>query len=74
MIAELSFPSTGLGIEIGYADIYKVPIIIIVKSGITISSSARVLATHIIEYSTISELVQNLKLVLKQIVTEKNTA
>ena len=36
MIAEVSFPSIGLGIEIGWADSYGVPIIFVHKNGVKI--------------------------------------
>src|ERR1700686_3256569 len=49
MVAEISSPSTGLGIELGYADIYKIPIIIASKTGSKVSDSAKPLGTHIIE-------------------------
>ncbi len=61
IIAEVSYPSTGLGIELGWANIYNTPIILIHKTGVTISSSAKSVATEIINYSSNEELISKLK-------------
>lgn len=65
MVAEVSYPSTGLGIEIGYADIYKIPIIAIYKTGSVISNSVKMLVSHIIEYQTGEELADKIAAVVQ---------
>jgi len=65
MVAEASYPSTGLGIEMGYADIFKIPIILSYKTGSTVSDSAKRLATHIIEYSNPQSFTEQLSSILK---------
>jgi hypothetical protein len=65
MVAEISYPSTGLGIEIGYADIYQIPIIIAYKKGFKVSGSAKSLGSHMIEYANIQDLVKRLTPILK---------
>lgn len=37
MVAEVSWPSTGLGIELGWADMYKIPIVFLHRKGAIIS-------------------------------------
>ena len=60
MIAEVTYPATGLGIEIGWALMLGVPVIAIYKTGTKISSSVRMLAQEVIEYSTVKELIEKL--------------
>lgn len=57
MIAEVSQPSTGVGIEIGWANLYNVPIIAIHKKGTPRSPSVEQLATQYIEYTNSEELI-----------------
>jgi len=64
MIAEVSYPSTGLGIEIGYASIYKIPIIVVYQSGLKVSDSTKSLGAHIIEYSNSNELIEQIKFIV----------
>lgn len=52
-IAEVSYPSTGSGIEIGRAEAYGAPILFLHKKGVTISSSLKFVSGNFIEYSTI---------------------
>jgi len=61
MIAEVSFPSTGLGIELGWADILKVPIVFIYKSSSRISGSLKAMSEKFIEYSSKEDLVEKLE-------------
>lgn len=60
MIAEVSYPSTGLGIELGWASIYNTPIILIYKTGLTISDSTKSVATEIMDYSSSEDLINKL--------------
>lgn len=50
IIAEVSFPSTGSGIEIGIAYEAKLPIICIFKKGKKISSALSFVTDNFIEY------------------------
>ncbi|MFV0626353.1 MAG: hypothetical protein ACK5N8_03260 [Alphaproteobacteria bacterium] len=50
-IAEVSKPSTGLGIELGIAYEYKIPIACLFKTGNKPSSSLKYISTKFIEYS-----------------------
>lgn len=64
IIAEVSNPSTGLGIELGWANIYKVPIICIYKKGSQISSSLKVVSKNFIGYSNNKELIIGIEKIL----------
>ena len=61
MIAEVSFPSTGLGIELGWADFFNVPIMFIYKKDSKISSSLKVISKEFIEYNSKEELINKLE-------------
>jgi hypothetical protein len=61
MIAEVSHPTTGLGIELGWADLYGVKIICIYKTGSKISSSLKIITNNFIEYSNFEELIEKLE-------------
>ena len=64
MIAEVSYPSDGLGIELVWADSYGKPIIAVYKSGSVPSDSVKALAQNLIEYSSSKDLVTKLKEIL----------
>lgn len=61
MIAEVSCLSTGLGMELGYADMFDVPIIIAYKTDAEISPFVRNVAVHEIEYKNSDELLEKIK-------------
>lgn len=63
-IAEVSFPGTGLGIELGWAYDSKVPIVCISKRGVKVSSSLRAVSDQFYEYSNPEELCQVIKSVI----------
>lgn len=66
MLAESSYPSTGLGIELGWADLYGKHIIAAHKAGVKLSNSVKSIATHIIEYQSTDDLLAKLQeIVLK---------
>src|SRR3989344_4757374 len=46
VFAEVSFPSTGLGIELGWADIYAVPIVCLYKTDTKISGSLKFITNN----------------------------
>ena len=60
MIAEVTFPSTGLGIELGIANIIGIPIICIYKNNAKISSSIARIATKLISYGNAKQLIAKL--------------
>lgn len=48
VIAEVSLPATGQGIELGWADYAKIPILCIYKKGTDISSSLKFITNQFI--------------------------
>ncbi len=66
MIAEVSEPATGLGIELGWADAYKVPIVCIYRKGSKVSGSLKVVSKNFVEYSNSKELISGIERILNQ--------
>ena len=60
IIAEVSYASTGQGIELGWADIFKIPIICIYKEGSKYSSSLNKLTNKFIVYKDSDDLIKKL--------------
>ena len=50
VIAEVSFPSTGQGIELGWADNLKIPVLYLVRKNIKVSDSIFTISSKIIIY------------------------
>ncbi|MBU1929965.1 nucleoside 2-deoxyribosyltransferase [Candidatus Micrarchaeota archaeon] len=67
LLAEVSFPSTGLGIEIGWANYIGIPIIAVYKKGARVSRSLKLVAKEMIEYSDSKELVEKIQSRLKKV-------
>ena len=61
MIAEVSHPSTGLGIEIGWANAYGKRIILLYKKGSKVPSSLKNISSEFIEYQDGKDLIKKLK-------------
>lgn len=61
VIAEVSLPSIDLGIELGWADRYNIPVICIHQKGTEISSSLNIVSSHFLEYNDAQDLVIKLK-------------
>ena len=58
VVAEVSFASTGLGIELGWADSLGVPVVCFYKKGAQVSSSLKALkGVRFVEYATVQELI-----------------
>ncbi len=63
-LCEVSFPATGLWIEIWFASIYWVRIICIYKRWAEISKSFKYLTDDIIEYANKEDMIEKLKHIL----------
>ena len=61
VIAEVSYPSTGQGIELGWADLNNVPIICFFRTGASASSALRFICSTIVEYETAEDMVTLLR-------------
>ena len=57
VLAEVSFPATGQGIELGWANLLHIPVICISKKDAKISGSLKVITDTFIEYENGEELI-----------------
>ncbi len=62
VIAEVSYPSTGQGIELGWARLLEIPIIAIHKNDHKFSGAIHLLTKEIHTYGEINSLLTSLKL------------
>lgn len=67
MIAEVSHPSTGLDIEIGWANSFGVKIICIFKKGCAPSKSLVAITDKFVEYSNEREMIEGIEEQLKKL-------
>lgn len=61
VLAEVSFPATGQGIELGWANVFEIPIVCIYKTGSKISGSLKVVCKDFLEYQSLPDLEYQLK-------------
>jgi len=61
VLAEVSLPATGQGIELGWADAYQVPLVCVYKKDAKIAGSLKVITDQFIEYENTSDLISKLK-------------
>ncbi|GAB6440770.1 hypothetical protein bcgnr5369_02790 [Bacillus cereus] len=61
MIADVSYPTIPLGIEMGWADNYKIDIICVCVKGTAISSHLTRMSKEILIYTEIVDLVEKLE-------------
>jgi len=64
VVAEVSYASTGQGIELGWADVFGIPIICIYKEGSKVSGSLQFITKKLIEYKDKEEMISKLSEVL----------
>jgi hypothetical protein len=60
LVAEVSFASTGMGIELGWADLIGVPIICFYRTGSVVSGSLKSLTKNILEYNDMDDFLVKL--------------
>ena len=61
VIAEVSIPSTGQGIELGWANYCKTPIVCIYEKGAKISSALKFITNNFIEYEDVNDMIDKIK-------------
>ena len=61
VIAEVSLPSTGQGIELGWASYANVHILCVYKKGSKISTSIKFITTNFIEYENSKDMIEKIK-------------
>ncbi|MBL7051894.1 MAG: hypothetical protein ISS01_02290 [Nanoarchaeota archaeon] len=59
LVVEASYPTIGAGIEAGWADAYDVPIIVMYKEGMKLSSSIASMG-EVIEYNSLDDMIAKL--------------
>lgn len=67
VISEISYPSTPMGIELGWANKDNVRIVFIYKQEIKISESLKTVSNDFIEYSSTEDMIKKLELFLKNL-------
>lgn len=65
VIAEVSLPSTGQGIELGWAEVAKKPILCIYKRGMKITSALNFITDQFIEYEDVDDMINKVESYLK---------
>ena len=60
IIAEVSLPSTGQGIELAWADFAKVPVLCIHEKNSQISSALKFITNDIIEYDNANDMINKI--------------
>lgn len=61
VLAEVSYPSTGQGIELGWANDSNTPILCFYKSGSNPSNSLRFVTKDFLEYATVEDMLNKLE-------------
>lgn len=60
VIVEASITATGVGIELGWADCYNVPILVLYKKGKKYSTSLKFITNCFIEYKNEEDLINKI--------------
>lgn len=72
MIAEVSLPSVGQGIEIGWADSAKVPVLCIYEKNFKVSNSLKFVTDKFIEYENAEDMISKITNYIEKYGDEKN--
>ncbi len=65
IIAEVSFPATGQGIELGWASMLDIPIICIYKEGAKVSGSLHAVSKKLLMYTDEQNMIDDITGTLK---------
>lgn len=60
VLAEVSYPATGQGIELGWADMYNIPIVCLYKKGTKPAGSLKIVTDTFIEYLNSKDMTDKL--------------
>lgn len=72
VIAEVSYPSTGQGIELGWADALHIPVVCMYKLGNNISKALYTVSNKFVEYLDTEDMLNKLKTVIQHYEQTKN--
>jgi hypothetical protein len=61
VLAEVSNPATGQGIELAWANANNIPIVCVFKKGADISGSLKFITDKIIEYENSNDMIEKIK-------------
>jgi hypothetical protein len=61
ILAEVSMPSHGVGIELGWASMFNVPVVYIHKKGAKLSSSLRTISSDFVEYEGVADILEKVR-------------
>lgn len=61
VVADISYPSLGEGIEMGWAEAYGTPIVCIYREGSTPSATVRHICDSLLEYSDTDDMICKLR-------------
>jgi hypothetical protein len=64
VLAEVSFPSTGMGIELGWADMFNRKIICFHKDNIIPNQAVKYITQHIVSYGDSESMIGEISLLL----------
>ena len=67
ILAEVSLPATGQGIELGWANVLNVPILCVSKDGVEISNSLKYITDRFITYTDSTDMINKIALSLYKI-------
>ncbi len=67
VVAEVSAPSLGAGIEMGWADAFGVPVIVMSEKGSRVSFSIDNVVTQRFEYENPDDMLEKLKAALREL-------
>ncbi len=56
VLAEVSYPSTGMGIELGWANSFNIPIVCIYKKNVEVSKSLEAISSKFIVFDSIENI------------------
>lgn len=65
IIAEVSLPATGMGIELGWAEDRNVPILCISEDGYHVTNALKFITSNFIVYKTSEDMIQKIEEFLK---------
>lgn len=68
VIAEVSYPATGQGIELGWANMLGIPIVCIYKDGTTPARSLSAVSSKLLMYTSIENMIEDISGVLRNFV------
>lgn len=70
VLAEVSYPSTGQGIELGWANMLQKPVVCIYQEGKQFSSSLRIITEVFAPYTTREEMLRVVEKLLEKLKNE----